>query len=35
MIILNEELCGVQLIGCAVVLLGIYLAEKAKAAVVM
>jgi len=33
-IILNEALSGVQLIGCAVVLLGIYLADKAKAAVV-
>ena len=30
-IILNEALSGVQLIGCAVVLLGIYLADKAKA----
>ena len=29
-IILNEALSGVQLIGCAVVLLGIYLADKAK-----
>jgi drug/metabolite transporter (DMT)-like permease len=33
-IILNEALSGIQLIGCAVVLLGIYLADKAKAAVV-
>jgi len=33
-IILNEALSGVQLIGCAVVLLGIYLADRAKAAVV-
>ena len=33
-IILNEALSGVQLIGCAIVLLGIYLADKAKAAVV-
>ena len=33
-VILNEALSGVQLIGCAVVLLGIYLADKAKAAVV-
>ena len=33
-IILNEALSGVQLIGCAVVLLGIYLDDKAKAAVV-
>jgi len=33
-IILNEALSGVQLIGCAVVLLGIYLADTAKAAVV-
>jgi len=33
-IILNEALSGVQLIGCAVVLLGIYLADKEKAAVV-
>jgi drug/metabolite transporter (DMT)-like permease len=32
-IILNEALSGVQLIGCAVVLLGIYLADRAKAAV--
>jgi drug/metabolite transporter (DMT)-like permease len=33
-IILNEALSGIQLVGCAVVLLGIYLADKAKAAVV-
>jgi drug/metabolite transporter (DMT)-like permease len=33
-IILNEALNGIQLIGCAVVLFGIYLADKAKAAVV-
>ena len=33
-IILNEALSGVQLIGCAVVLLGIYLADKARATVV-
>jgi drug/metabolite transporter (DMT)-like permease len=33
-IILNEALTGIQLVGCAVVLLGIYLADKAKAAVV-
>ena len=33
-IILNEALSGIQLIGCEVVLLGIYLADKAKAAVV-
>jgi drug/metabolite transporter (DMT)-like permease len=33
-IILNEALSGVQLIGCAVVLLGIYLADREKAAVV-
>ena len=33
-IILNEALSVVQLIGCAVVLLGIYLADRAKAAVV-
>jgi len=32
-IILNEALSGIQLVGCAVVLLGIYLADKAKAAV--
>jgi drug/metabolite transporter (DMT)-like permease len=32
-IILNEALSGVQLIGCAVVLLGIYLGDRAKAAV--
>ena len=30
-IILNEALSGIQLVGCAVVLLGIYLADKAKA----
>ena len=33
-IILNEALSGIQLVGCAVVLFGIYLADKAKAAVV-
>ena len=33
-IILNEALSGIQLVGCAVVLLGIYLADKAKATVV-
>jgi drug/metabolite transporter (DMT)-like permease len=33
-IILNEALSGIQLVGCGVVLLGIYLADKAKAAVV-
>jgi drug/metabolite transporter (DMT)-like permease len=33
-IILNEALSGIQLVGCAVVLLGIYLADKAKAVVV-
>jgi len=33
-IILNEALSEIQLVGCAVVLLGIYLADKAKAAVV-
>ena len=33
-IILSEALNGIQLIGCAVVLLGIYLADKARATVV-
>ena len=33
-IILNEALSEIQLIGCAVVLFGIYLADKARAAVV-
>ena len=33
-IILSEALNGLQLIGCAVVLLGIYLADKARATVV-
>ena len=33
-ILLNEALSGIQLVGCAVVLFGIYLADKAKAAVV-
>jgi drug/metabolite transporter (DMT)-like permease len=33
-ILLNEALSEIQLVGCAVVLLGIYLADKARAAVV-
>jgi len=33
-ILLNEALSGIQLIGCAVVLFGIYLADKARATVV-
>jgi len=33
-ILLNESLSEIQLIGCAVVLFGIYLADKARAAVV-
>jgi drug/metabolite transporter (DMT)-like permease len=33
-ILLNEALSEIQLIGCAVVLFGIYLADKARAAVV-
>jgi drug/metabolite transporter (DMT)-like permease len=33
-IILNEALSRIQLVGCAFVLFGIYLADKAKAAVV-
>jgi drug/metabolite transporter (DMT)-like permease len=32
-ILLNEALTGIQLIGCVVVLFGIYLADKARAAV--
>jgi len=32
-ILLNEALSGIQLIGCVVVLVGIYLADKARAAV--
>jgi len=32
-ILLNEALSGIQLIGCVVVLFGIYLADKARAAV--
>jgi len=32
-VLLNEALSSIQLIGCAVVLLGIYLADKAKAVV--
>jgi drug/metabolite transporter (DMT)-like permease len=33
-IVLNEALSEIQLFGCAVVLLGIYLADKARATVV-
>ena len=32
-ILLNEALSGIQLIGCVVVLFGIYLADKARATV--
>jgi drug/metabolite transporter (DMT)-like permease len=32
-VLLNEALSGIQLIGCAVVLFGIYLADKARATV--
>jgi drug/metabolite transporter (DMT)-like permease len=33
-VLLNEALSTIQLIGCAVVLFGIYLADKARAMVV-